>query len=75
MYRLRERTYSVGFLDTVILNTILVGLFDIEVEVRTVLRNGGNYTTRRNIPEDLDLQQRRCENLKRRMNAVRTVFS
>jgi len=41
MYSLRERTYSVGFLDTVILTTNLVGLFDTETEVITVLRNGG----------------------------------
>jgi len=31
--------------------------------------------TRRNIPEHLDLQQRRFENLKCHMNTVRIVFS
>jgi hypothetical protein len=42
-------------------NAFVVGLEDKGI---TMLRNVGNQSTQRNIPEDLNLQQHRCENLK-----------
>ena len=58
VYKLRQRTYSVGFLDIDILNTTLVGMFDTEVKSERFIEMAVTKPIKwRNIPEDLDLQQ------------------